>query len=292
MKSTQLAPTRALLLEGLNGLIDSCELSPATDCDGNGLIDLCELLAGTMVDCNLNNLPDACDIAADPFLDCDGNGVIDACGEPFPDCNQNGVRDTCEVLAGTAADCDGDGTLDSCQLAADPALDCDGNGLLDGCEIAADPGLDADGSGVLDFCECSQFDSYCQTNPNSFSAEGARIGSSGLASVSANAFQLTVSQAPPGRPGIFFYSANQANAPFGDGTRCVASPIYRLQPPGLIGGAGNLTRHLDLTVGPPAAGGGAITAGSTWNFQFWYRDPQGGPNGFNLSDGLEVVFCP
>ena len=41
-----------------------------------------------------------------------------------------------------------------------------------------------------------------------------------------------------------------------------------------------------------SAGGGAITAGSTWNFQFWYRDPQGGPNGFNLSDGMRVTFCP
>jgi hypothetical protein len=36
---------------------------------------------------------------------------------------------------------------------------------------------------------------------------------------------------------------------------------------------------------------GQITAGSTWNFQFWFRDPVAGGASFNLSDGLEVTFC-
>lgn len=31
---------------------------------------------------------------------------------------------------------------------------------------------------------------------------------------------------------------------------------------------------------------------STWNLQFWYRDPLGGFTGFNFSDGIEVTFCP
>ena len=35
-----------------------------------------------------------------------------------------------------------------------------------------------------------------------------------------------------------------------------------------------------------------VTPFSTWNFQFWHRDPLGGPAGFNFSDGLEVMFCP
>jgi hypothetical protein len=40
---------------------------------------------------------------------------------------------------------------------------------------------------------------------------------------------------------------------------------------------------------PPGA---TITAGSTWNFQFWYRNPAAGGAGFNLSDGLSIRFCP
>jgi len=53
---------------------------------------------------------------------------------------------------------------------------------------------------------------------------------------------------------------------------------------------GNVVDPLDITNPPEASG--QIFAGSTWNFQFWYRDPLGGPAGFNFSDGLEVPFCP
>jgi hypothetical protein len=40
------------------------------------------------------------------------------------------------------------------------------------------------------------------------------------------------------------------------------------------------------------SGPGHIHPFATWNFQFWYRDPLGGPAGFNFSDGLEVTLCP
>ena len=41
-----------------------------------------------------------------------------------------------------------------------------------------------------------------------------------------------------------------------------------------------------------SSGGGEILPGSTWNTQFWYRDPAFGGAGFNLSDGLGVTFAP
>ena len=48
---------------------------------------------------------------------------------------------------------------------------------------------------------------------------------------------------------------------------------------------------LDIT--DPPSPSGQITVGSSWNFQFWYRDPAGpGGTGFNLSDGLHAIFCP
>ncbi len=42
---------------------------------------------------------------------------------------------------------------------------------------------------------------------------------------------------------------------------------------------------------PPQVSG-QITVGSTWSFQFWYRDPGFGGAGFNLSNALEATFCP
>ena len=53
---------------------------------------------------------------------------------------------------------------------------------------------------------------------------------------------------------------------------------------------GNLAWDLDYT-NPPTMFG-TIVAGSTWNFQAWYRDPAAGGAFYNLSDGLEVSFVP
>jgi hypothetical protein len=55
---------------------------------------------------------------------------------------------------------------------------------------------------------------------------------------------------------------------------------------------GQVSRSIDLTLPPASSGVGQISAGDTWNFQFWYRDPSAGASGFNLSDGLSIVFCP
>jgi hypothetical protein len=47
-----------------------------------------------------------------------------------------------------------------------------------------------------------------------------------------------------------------------------------------------------LDQNPSNSGSGAITPGSTWYFQFWYRDPAMGAPGFNLSSALSVSFEP
>ena len=83
--------------------------------------------------------------------------------------------------------------------------------------------------------------------------------------------------------------------PFGDGLRCVgagALGTFRLDPVVLVGLDGRAVRPVDLTAPPAAGGPGAIQPGSSWSFQFWYRDPFAGGTGFNLSDGLTVLFCP
>ncbi|MEO2145709.1 MAG: zinc metalloprotease [bacterium] len=129
---------------------------------------------------------------------------------------------------------------------------------------------------------------YCDTAPNSVGA-GALIGYAGSFGITANDLEIKVSGAPPGQFGLFYYGLVQAQQPFGDGYRCIAGQFYRL-PVVLIDGAGVGAYAMDYT-NPPALSG-EITVGSTWNFQFWYRDPAAGGASFNLSDALTTTFCP
>ena len=38
--------------------------------------------------------------------------------------------------------------------------------------------------------------------------------------------------------------------------------------------------------------GGPIAAGSTWNFQCFFRDPAAGGSRFNTTDAVAVTFLP
>jgi len=136
---------------------------------------------------------------------------------------------------------------------------------------------------------------YCSGLTNS-TGLGASIGWSGSTRAAANDFHLTASQAPPNQFGMFYYGPEALFSPFGDGLRCVgagSTGVSRLYPAAPTDSAGAITRFVDLALPPASAGPGAIAPGDTWNFQFWYRDPLGpGGSGFNLSNALEVVFCP
>ena len=134
---------------------------------------------------------------------------------------------------------------------------------------------------------------YCTAAPNS-TGNGMVIGSGGSLSIAANNFILSASGGPNNEFGLFFYGAGQGQFAFGDGFRCVPGSIARLNPPVLTDNLfGDASRVCDFTSGPMASGPEAISAGSTWNFQFWYRDPGGpGGTGFNLTNGLSALFCP
>ena len=131
---------------------------------------------------------------------------------------------------------------------------------------------------------------YCLLTVNSTGAP-ARITATGLTSVSANHLELQAGPLPAIATGIFFYGTGQTQLPFGFGTLCVAAgsglfrlPVVHAEPTGV------LCATVDLDDPPSAAG--RITAGSTWNFQAWFRDPAAGPPAFNTSDGLEITFRP
>lgn len=135
---------------------------------------------------------------------------------------------------------------------------------------------------------CSGTTSFCAGAPNS-AGDGARIDTSGSTSVGLNDFELIATGVPPQKAGMFFYGQGSAFAPLGDGLRCVATPLFRL--PVVVSDATGAARcALDLAAPPQASA--LITPGSTWRFQLWYRDPQGGPAGMNTSDGVAATFCP
>ena len=67
--------------------------------------------------------------------------------------------------------------------------------------------------------------------------------------------------------------------------------VLRLSPTLFTGEDGAASRSLDLDQPPLNAGSGHITPGSTWYFQFWYRDVAAGGQGFYATDGVRASFC-
>jgi len=128
---------------------------------------------------------------------------------------------------------------------------------------------------------------YCGPAVPNSSGDPAEIHACGSASVASNDLLLRA-EPVPNQPGIFFYGPQQANVPFGNGTLCIAGQVGRLD---VVNATGNVMTFLLDNTSPPSAAT-QITAGSTWNFQAWFRDPAALGAFFNLSNGLSVVFLP
>lgn len=130
---------------------------------------------------------------------------------------------------------------------------------------------------------------YCATKLNSTGAH-ASIGWAGGTSIATNHLALSASQCPPNNVGLFYYGTTALQLPFGDGFKCVGGTQFRFKPLH-VDASGNAVQAVDFAIPPQA--GGQITAGSTWFFQFWYRDP-GGPLGsnFDLTNALKADCCP
>jgi subtilisin family serine protease len=127
---------------------------------------------------------------------------------------------------------------------------------------------------------------YCVGAVNSTGA-GASIQGIGSDVVADNDFTLIAASVPPDKTGVFYFGPNQVQFAFGNGFRCVGGITTRLGPMDNASSEGVATRAVDLTA-PPALG--AIVAGATVNFQFWFRDPDAGGANFNLSNALSVLW--
>ena len=110
-------------------------------------------------------------------------------------------------------------------------------------------------------------------------------------SLAINELQLEVSGAPINTLGVFVFGA-QGVAPGGSANlMCVAAPWFRASGIAPTDASGSVALDIDLSTQPFASGASAVTAGSTWHFQYWCRDAAGSSS-FNASNGLRVTFCP
>ena len=146
------------------------------------------------------------------------------------------------------------------------------------------------------FCDCtssgpcanhgSADEGYANTT-----GSGAKLIATGSNSLAAADLGLRGAQLPPHKPGLFFQGNDPQSGgngiPFGDGLRCVAGSIVRLQV------VTSNTNGIAVTSTDLALASGA-NAGDTRNYQLWYRD---GPLstcgfGFNLTNGVALVWAP
>ena len=142
------------------------------------------------------------------------------------------------------------------------------------------------GDGSVLACPCGNPGSSASGCDNS-TGLGARLLLQGSTSVSADDGVFLSGQMPVSVPALLFHGDAPNAIPFGDGLLCAGGSTVRYGAM-ITDGIGN------ASFGPGLAGQGTWTAGSTFYFQIWYRDPVGSPCGqvFNLSNGVALTFVP
>ncbi|MCP3914937.1 MAG: arylsulfotransferase (ASST) [bacterium] len=134
--------------------------------------------------------------------------------------------------------------------------------------------------------DCRTPEPYCATVPNS-AGPGVTISATGTTSLAANDLVFQMTGGIANNWGLFFYGEGQGMLPSGDGTICVGSNFFRF--PTLQSNAAGMGSYAVDFGNLPSIG---FEPFATWNFQYWYRDPIGGPEGWNFSHALAVTFCP
>lgn len=159
----------------------------------------------------------------------------------------------------------------------------------------AAPGRDAHASGsgeaVLHDLAAGRAESTCWSTPNSSGAP-AHLRVRGDLSVGGLDTLVVAEGCPPGAFGQFFYGLAPAALPLGDGILCISpfSPgLLRLGAPLATDVGGHASAGVDF---PSLSSAGAIAPYDVRTFQFWFRDAAAESSGSNLTDAVQVTFCP
>jgi hypothetical protein len=125
---------------------------------------------------------------------------------------------------------------------------------------------------------------HCRLSPNSGGTR-ANLTASGSSSLALNSLTLAITDASPNKSGLFRMGSIASQTPFGNGFSCLSGIVARIGAPVTLDASGRTTKVVDLLGSFP---GNLATAGSSWSFQFTYRQ---GP-GLNTSDAVRVLFTP
>ncbi|MBL8803566.1 MAG: hypothetical protein JNN27_16310 [Planctomycetes bacterium] len=202
--------------------------------------------------------------------------ALDITKKPCFDCNENGVEDAVDIATGASSDNNHNGIPDECEDKVVEVCKCNADAPAP-CGNSYAPGGCANSTGV---------GAILETN----------IAGGGSVGVAADNLTFTTTQMRPNISAVMYMGpANKPAAPFDDGVRCIAnSPTYRYaiknsRASGTVVYGPGVVATSAVRFGPA----GTITAGSTWYFQTWYRDP-GGPCGqnANLSNVVRVTYEP
>lgn len=178
------------------------------------------------------------------------------------------------------------------ELAGGPDLDGDGAPDL---LVATPTYLDSNGSAVGEDYDPGRVVRYslrdlaadatiaCTSTINSTGWFG-RIWYEGSLSVAEDDLDLVAWDVVVQNFGVFFHGPNPIQVPFGDGFRCVASPVVRL---GVV-----LTTDAGIAWSPLPLSAPGVQPGTPLYVQYWYRDPSAGSSGFNLSDAMVLSLVP
>ena len=155
-----------------------------------------------------------------------------------------------------------------------------------------------DGSGAP--CPCSNTGAAGHGCQNSVSTGGARLDSSGSASLANDTLLLSAAGELPMALSIVFQgSAEIPPASFGDGLRCAGGTIKRLYVRNAVAGAVAAPQAGDASISSRSAAlGDVLHSGATRIYQTYYRDPHlafcPAPAGdaWNVSNAVRIAWLP